>query len=63
MDAWKEYVSALSKSLSESDREDLKANVLGRARDIAKAAGGVLGMGSICKEEKEVLGELEEVFA
>ncbi len=62
-DAWKEYVSALSKSLSESDRENLKTNVLGRARDMAKAAGGVLGMGSICKQEKEVLGELEEVFA
>lgn len=61
--AWKDYVSALSASLPESEREKLKSDVLGRAHNVAASAGGILGIGNISKREKEVLAELEEVFA
>ena len=40
----------------------LKENLVGRARTVAEAAGGFLGIGAISTEEESVLGELEGAF-
>jgi len=61
--AWKEYVSILSQTLDESALSDLKAGLLGRARAVAEAAGGLLGLGNrVSKSEQAVLDELEQAF-
>ena len=61
--AWKAYIGALSPTLSRDDRGALKAEVLGRARAVAGAAGGFLGMvGTISPDEERVLKELESAF-
>ena len=61
---WKEYVSALSKSLSGERRDALKQGLLRRARAVAEASGGVLGLGSkVSKSEQAVLDEFEQVFS
>jgi len=57
---WKDYVAALGETLSESARSALKHDLLGRARAVAEAAGGMLGLGSkVSKSEQAVLDELE----
>ncbi|SKD04843.1 hypothetical protein [Paraburkholderia hospita] len=60
---WKAYIEALSVTLNEEARQALRMTLLGRARGIAEAAGGFLGIGSrVSKAEKAVPGELERSF-
>ena len=60
---WKDYVATLSQKLDEVNRATLKEGLLGRARAVAEAAGGILGLGNkVSKSEQAVLDELERAF-
>jgi hypothetical protein len=62
--AWKDYVNALCNTLSAEPKQALKEQVVGRARAVAEAAGGFLGLGSkVSSKEKVVLDELEQAFS
>lgn len=62
-EAWTAYVKALCQKLSAPDRALLKGELLGRARTVAEAAGGFLGMGSkVSKPEADALKALEAAF-
>jgi hypothetical protein len=64
LDAWKAYVAGLSRTLDVHAKEALRQDLLGRARMIAEAAGGFLGLGTrISSAEHAVLTELEQAFA
>ena len=63
LEAWEEYVRALLTSCSAGSKDALKAVTLGRAESVAKAAGGVLGIGSIAASERAVLDRLAAVFS
>jgi len=46
--------------MSEVDRTEMRERVLGRARSVAEAAGGFLGLGSkVSEAEEQVLDELD----
>jgi hypothetical protein len=61
--AWKDYIGALSASLSPEDRRVLRHELLDRARAVAEAAGGFLGIaGRVSPPEANVLKELERAF-
>ena len=61
--AWKAYVAALSRTLDAQAKQALKQDLLGRARAIAEASGGFLGLGKrISSAEQAVLTELEQAF-
>lgn len=63
MDSWCEYMRALCAELSPDQRRHLENEVLGRARAVAEAAGGFLGLGSkISRVEEGVLAKMESVF-
>lgn len=63
LDAWKRYVAALCRQLSQEEIEELKRDVLDRARNVAQAAGGILGLGNkISAKERDVLQTLEQAF-
>lgn len=62
LDVWKGYIEALKPSLGERSRAHLKSSTMGRARAIAEAAGGFLGVASISAAEKKMLEELEWAF-
>ena len=62
IDTWRGYIEELMGSLSKSTRAQMKTAILGRARGIAEAAGGFLGIASISAAEKEKLEELEWAF-
>lgn len=59
-DAWKRYVAGMWPKMSEVDRTEMRERVLGRARSVAEAAGGFLGLGSkVSEAEEQVLDELD----
>lgn len=63
LDAWKHYIAALCRQLSPEEIEHLKHDMLHRARQVAEAAGGILGYGNkISANEQKVLETLEEAF-
>ena len=61
--AWKDYVGALAASRSAEECRVLKHGVMSRARAVAEAAGGFLGIvGTVSPDEQRVLSELEQAF-
>jgi tellurite resistance protein len=64
VDAWKRQMRALWPSLSPKERDEIRASALERARSVADAAGGFLGLTSrISPQEKAVLDDLARVLA
>jgi hypothetical protein len=64
LEAWGEYIVDVCSRLPASEREALKRQVVGRARAVAEAAGGILGLGrKVSESEERVLRELEKAFA
>jgi hypothetical protein len=63
LEVWIGYVQALTAELTEADRQALKAEVMGRAWQVADAAGGFLGLGNrISDEESKMLARLDRAF-
>ncbi len=60
---WADYMRELLKKMKLEDRELLKNEVLGRARLVAEASGGVMGLGyNVSPTEKKMLDQLEKAF-
>lgn len=62
LEVWKGYMEVLKDSLGERSRAQLKSGTMGRARAVAEAAGGFLGVASISAAEKKMIEELEWSF-
>ncbi|NIR27920.1 MAG: hypothetical protein GWN84_01005 [Gammaproteobacteria bacterium] len=63
MRAWKAYTAAMVETLGAEARGSLKAQILGRARRVAEAAGGFMGLGGkTSKSEEAVLSDIERAF-
>lgn len=62
LDAWRDYLRAVLPALDAEQRRDLETTLLGRARAVAEAAGGFLGIGSVSKAEETVLAALAAAF-
>ncbi len=63
LEVWRGYTEELMASLQGTARDQLKSSSLGRARAVAEAAGGFLGLGSISAAEKKMLEQLERAFS
>ncbi|MEM7228832.1 MAG: hypothetical protein AAF432_08460 [Planctomycetota bacterium] len=62
--AWKDYIASISTSMNPDARNAFQRDLLGRARSVAEAAGGFLGLGNkVSDVESKVLNELESAFA
>lgn len=62
LDAWCDYARALSQSLDGPHRATLKQEVLQQVKNVAEAAGGVLGFGSVSQSEKAVIQRIEQAL-
>lgn len=63
LEAWQEYIVDLCTSLSDGEKDAVKRKVIGRAREVAEATGGFLGLGSkVSAEEEVVLAQLAKAF-
>jgi hypothetical protein len=64
LEAWGEYMVDLCAELGEAERAALQQEIVGRARQVAEAAGGILGLGNkVFESERRALDELEKAFA
>lgn len=61
--AWEGYVEALVAGLDPQERRALRHELLDRARAVAEAAGGFLGVGKVSEAETAMLARLERAFA
>ena len=61
-ESWKHYVHALKQTIDAASLMHLKTSVMKRAKEVAESAGGVLGVGRVSGEEKDVIEEMEAVF-
>jgi len=60
---WREFIAALGRSLTDAERTRLRERVIGRARDVAAAAGGLLdATPNVSAEEQAVLDDLGGAF-
>ena len=62
MDAWVHYIQGLGERLTKQEKSALKAELLGQAMKIAESSGGLLGVGAVSKEEKDVIKKMEDAF-
>jgi hypothetical protein len=63
LEAWMQYIEGLRESLTQAELDDLKVQLLSRARQVAEAAGGFMGIGSkISEQEQAVLKKMEAAF-
>jgi len=63
LEVWGAFIVGLCAELDEGERKSLKNQILGRARSVAEATGGFLGLGNrISSEEEVILAELAKAF-
>lgn len=63
LETWKSYVRLLARILDAPTIAALREEILGRARKVAEASGGLLGLGSkISASERAKLDDLERAF-
>jgi hypothetical protein len=63
LEVWGAFIVSLCAELGESERESLKNQILGRARNVAEATGGFLGLGCrVSNQEEVILAELAKAF-
>jgi hypothetical protein len=63
LSTWQAYIGALLPTLNAEARDSLKTNLLARARQVAEATGGVLGLGrKLSEAEVKVLRDLEQAL-
>lgn len=62
-DVWYDYIGVLCDNLTPQAKTELSKQLVGRARAVAEATGGLLGLGSkISRSEQTVLEKLARAF-
>ena len=60
---WKEYIKSVCATLSPEQRDTLKTDLLRRARSVAEATGGFMGLGpTVSTKEEALLAEIGAAF-
>jgi hypothetical protein len=65
LDAWTHYIKGLCEQLTAEEKDTLRFEIMGNAKTVAEASGGILGTGignTISKPEQEMLAKLEAAF-
>lgn len=60
--AWEAYIKALASQLNDEQNRLLKNQIVGFAKLVATAAGGILGFGKVSATEEKVLDQIEAAF-
>jgi hypothetical protein len=63
IEAWKKYARGIWEQLTKEEQVLMRVSLVDRAREIAEAAGGFLGVASISPKEEALLKELEKVLS
>jgi hypothetical protein len=60
--AWETYIKTLASQLNDEQNRLLKNQIVGFAKMVAAAAGGILGFGKVSATEEAVLHRIEAAF-
>jgi len=60
--AWTEMIRGVGEHMSPQEIESLRKGLIERAQAVARASGGVFGMGSMSAAEEDMIGRLESAF-
>ncbi len=60
--AWEAYIKALASQLNDEQNRLLRNQIVGFAKMVAAAAGGILGFGKVSASEEKVLHRIEGAF-
>jgi hypothetical protein len=60
--AWESYIKALTAQLNDEQNRLLRNQIIGFAKMVAAAAGGILGFGKVSASEEKVLHRIEGAF-
>ena len=60
--AWEAYIKSLAGQLNDEQNRLLKNQIVGFAKMVAAAAGGILGFGKVSASEEKVLQKIESAF-
>lgn len=60
--AWDAYIKTLTAQLNDEQNRLLKNQIVGFAKMVAAAAGGILGFGKVSGDEEKVLNRIEAAF-
>ena len=60
LERWKDFATALAADMAPVARAAFREEILGKARTVAAAAGGFLGIGRVSTAEEAVLRDLEK---
>lgn len=63
MDTWEAFVTTLREQAGSDAFAAIAGNVADRARSVAKAAGGILGIGAISQAESDALARIEAALS
>jgi hypothetical protein len=63
LEAWKKYARGIWEQLTKDEQVLMRVSLVDRAREVAEAAGGFLGVASISPKEEALLKELEKVLS
>ena len=61
--AWEAYIKALASQLNDEQNRLLKTQIVGFAKMVAAAAGGILGFGKVSGDEEKMLQRIEAAFS
>ena len=59
---WKDYITAKLSSVSSEVGHALGIRLLKKSTEVARASGGLFGLGMICDAEQAILDELMDIF-
>ena len=60
--AWEAYIKSLTAQLNDEQNRLLRNQIVGFAKMVAAAAGGILGFGKVSASEEKVLHRIEAAF-
>jgi hypothetical protein len=63
IEAWKKYARGIWEQLTKEEQVLMRVSLVDRAREVAEAAGGFLGVASISPKEEALLKEMEKVLS
>jgi len=62
LEAWTHFIEGLAGAMDERELNQLKHDLLDRARAVAQTAGGFLGIGKISSSEQAILDRMARAF-
>jgi hypothetical protein len=63
LEQWKKYIGRIWNRFTTDEQIQMRNNLLGAAREVANAAGGILGIGAISAAERQLLDELDQLLS